>query len=113
MKRTPLKTKTPLRAKRYIRRVGKRGRANLSANAILNRLYAESSIRDCELKLEGCDGWPLNYCHRHERDYYKGDVEKLASFNQTVIGCQKCHRKIDDNKQLREEKFFELRGPEE
>lgn len=99
MKRTPL------------RKIGKRGRANLNANKILNEVYADYP-QVCELQDEGCEGWPLNYCHRHERDYYRGDVELLGSFNQTLIGCQKCHRKLDDNKIKREERFMELRGPE-
>lgn len=95
-----------------LRKIGKIGRINLEANKRLNALYEDSEIRNCELKLAGCENYPLNFCHRHERNWYKGDVELLSSMKQTVIGCQCCHDKIDRDKKLREEKFLILRGAE-
>jgi hypothetical protein len=95
-----------------IRQIGKIGRINLEVNRRLKEIYIATDIRNCELGFEGCDNYPLNYCHRHEREWYKGIIKLLASINQTLIGCQYCHRKIDDNKKLREEKFLELRGEE-
>jgi len=99
-------------------KIGKFGKINIEVNKRLNDLYSESDIRNCELKLEGCENYPLNYCHRHERDWYKKFktpekiIEMMSSKNQTVIGCQWCHNKIDTNKSLREEKFLSLRGKE-
>ncbi|MFA5993341.1 MAG: hypothetical protein WC823_00105 [Parcubacteria group bacterium] len=95
-----------------IRKIGKIGKANLEANKLLKILYENSDIRSCEIAGEGCENWILNYCHRHDREWYKGDVELLSSFNQTIIGCQKCHGKMDTNKKEREEIFLKLRGEE-
>lgn len=101
--------------KTTLRNIGKFGKINLEVNKRLKELYEDSDIRSCELRLEGCENYPLNYCHRHERDWYKQfkDVEKIiemmSSKEQTVIGCQWCHHIIDTDKKLREEKFNQLR----
>jgi hypothetical protein len=94
----------------WINKLGKRGKANLEANKRLRVLYEESDIRSCELNIEGCENYPLQYCHRHERDWYKGNVELLSRLDQCVLGCQWCHNVIDTNKKLRERKFLKLRG---
>lgn len=99
-------------------KIGKFGNINLIVNKRLKELYIDSEIRNCELRLEGCENYPLNYCYRHERDWYKQFkvvariIEVMSSFVQTVIGYQYCHNIIDTNKKLREEKFLELRGKE-
>jgi len=96
-----------------LKKLGKIGIANLQANKKLNKLYEDLGINYCEIGLPGCQGYPLNFCHRHERTYYKGDVDLLSNYKQTVIACQdNCHRKIDQDKKLREKVFMELRGIE-
>jgi len=102
-----------LMKKTKLNQIGKIGRANIEANKRLKNMYKEIGVNYCEIQLPGCQGYPLNYCHRHEREWYKGNVELLSSYNQTIIGCQgNCHRKIDQDKKLREEVFMQLRGKE-
>lgn len=96
MKRTPL------------RKIGKIGKVNLEANRQLKKLFTNQDY--CEIQLEGClKTWPLQFCHRHKRAWYKGNVELLADRNQVVIGCQNCHEKIEFSKELTEEIFKKLR----
>ena len=100
MKRTPLK------------RIGKIRRANIRANKKLRGRYEITNIRHCEIKLADCTNFPLNFCHRHNRSWYKGKVGLLSSYNQTIIGCQNCHAKMDANIKFRDRIFKDLRGEE-
>lgn len=99
MKRTPL------------RKVGRIGLANIEANKRLKELFW--NVRHCEIKLQGClDGLFLQFCHRHPRDWYKGNVELLSSYRQVVIGCTACHEQIDNDAKLKDKIFSKLRPPE-
>ena len=96
MKKSPLK------------RIGKIGRANLLANKRLKELFRD--IQQCEIGLEGCmRTWPLQFCHRHRRLWYKGNVELLSDWKQVLCGCQNCHEKIDKDSELLEKVFKRLR----
>ncbi|MCK6462853.1 MAG: hypothetical protein L6Q29_03500 [Candidatus Pacebacteria bacterium] len=99
MKRTPL------------RKIGKIGKVNIQANKRLKELFFIKGVRNCEIRLENCTlTWPLQYCHRHRRNWYKGDVEKLSDYKQVIIGCQNCHDAIDSNDELLKKVFQKLRG---
>jgi len=98
MKRTPL------------RKVGKIGRANIEARRRIAAIAEEKQINYCEIAfLEGCTNWPLAPAHRHKRTWYKGDVEKLADYNEWVSACQNCHNLIENDPKLTEEVFKRLR----
>lgn len=109
--------------KTRLNQIGKKGRANLGANKILAKRWIDEGIDYCEIgalgefnerfyKLFSIDclkNWLLQNVHRHKRDHYNGDQEKLADRNEVVRGCQNCHDKIEVNKKLTEEVFEELR----
>lgn len=95
-----------------LNKIGKRGKSNLEANKILNQLFSDLGPRGCEINREGCENFPLNFCHRHDRDWYKGNVELLSSFEQVIIGCQYCHEWMDNHKEERRKIFDQLRGEE-
>ena len=103
--------RTPLKAKRWgIKTIGKRGRANREARKRIAQLGAEMNITECEIKLAGCmRTFGLAPAHKHKRDWYNGDVEKLSDPNEWVGACQYCHDKIESNKALTEEVFNRLR----
>lgn len=92
---------------------GRGTRIALEANKKLKDIYIEKGIQFCEIRLSGClIIWPLAFCHRHRRWWYTKKPDLLSSYNQTVIGCQSCHEKIDSNKKLLEDVFLRLRGIE-
>lgn len=94
-----------------IRKVGKVGQANQAANRLLK--IKLRGLDYCEIMLEGClFNWPLQFCHRHKRAWYKGDVNKLSDRRQVVVGCQNCHERIEHNAELTEQVFTRLRGEE-
>jgi hypothetical protein len=97
MKRTPLK------------RIGKIGKRNIDANKIIKQRFQEEGIEHCELKLEGCMDWPLQIVHRHKRVYYRDKPELLYAREETALGCQSCHDKIEDDRELTEEIFKRIR----
>ena len=109
MKKSWIKRGTSQLKRSPLRRVGKTGEANLEANRRLKKTFAGS--KTCEIQLEGClKTWPLQFCHRHKRIWYKGDVELLADYKQVVVGCQSCHEKIEHDEELTEATFNRLRG---
>ena len=99
MKRTPLK------------QLGKVGLINIQANKKLKEFYA--GVNYCEAKLEGCMGnWPLAFAHRHERFWYRPCPEKLSEYKQTIVACQSCHGRFDQDEALKKQTFLSLRGKE-
>ncbi len=54
----------------------------------------------------------LTNVHRHKRFWYLRHPELLFDFNQVVRGCVACHNLIEHNKELTEQVFLKLRGPE-
>ena len=111
MKRSPLKRKTPLKAKGWgIKTIGKRGRANSKSRQMIANIAAERGISKCEVKLPGCmETFGIAPAHRHKRDHYNGDAEKLADPNEWVAACQWCHDQMEQNKKLTETVFAQLR----
>lgn len=110
---TGLTTHTSLKAKKNMRKVGKVGRANQTARALIADYAKIMDIKTCELELEGClKTWPLAPAHRHKRAWYKGDPVLLAAPKQWVVACQCCHDQIEFDAQLTEEVFVKLRGAE-
>jgi len=96
-----------------LKQIGKRGKINIRANRILDKLYAGKDIRRCELGFENCTGGMfLGFAHRHKRVFYYQKVELLSSFNQTIIACSSCHEKIEYDRELTEKEFLRLRGEE-
>lgn len=110
--RKPLsRTSSLSRGGKGMKKIGKVGLANREAN---NRLAQILPKECCEIRLPGClVTWPLHWCHRHKRSWYKGNVEKLSDKKQVVVGCQACHDKIEHNAELTEAVFNELRGNED
>lgn len=85
--------------------------ANIEANKILKSKLRGTDY--CEIMLAGClFNWPLQFCHRKKRAFYKGDVALLSDPNQVVVGCQNCHERIEHDAELTKEVFDRLRGPE-
>lgn len=93
--------------------IGKIGKRNIEANKILKWIYNDYGITNCELRFKDClfNNF-LTFAHRHKRDWYKSkeNIKLLSDFNQTILACQSCHRKIEDNKKLSEEMFEKLRN---
>jgi 5-methylcytosine-specific restriction endonuclease McrA len=89
---------------------------NFKTNKKLHAMFWDAGITSCEIKLPGClNTWMLNYCHRHPRRwYYDKPDELLWDKKQVVLGCQKCHKTVDDimTKKEREEVFLKIRGEE-
>lgn len=76
-------------------------------------MFQDKDILCCEIKLDGCTGsYGLTYAHRHKRNWYLGKQELLSDFNQVLLACLNCHIKIEQDKQLTEYRFNELRGAE-
>ncbi len=108
-----LKTRVRLKAKRNIRKVGKVGKANLTARALIADYAKKMNLTKCEIGLEGCTGsWPVAPAHRHKRAWYKGDAVLLAHPKQWIVACQCCHDQIEFDAELTEEVFTRLRGAE-
>jgi hypothetical protein len=97
--------------KTYLKKIGKRGKINLSANKKLKEIYAEKGINRCEIRLDGnCVGnWTLGFAHKHRRIWYY-DHEGLDSYSETIMACSYCHNRIDTDKDLLEATFNRLRG---
>ncbi len=97
----------------YLNRIGRQGKLNLRANRRIAEMWQEKKIFWCEIELEGClQTWTLQNCHRHKRLWYKHNQKLLYDYKQVIKGCQNCHNKIENNKELTELTFQELRGKE-
>lgn len=105
MKRTAIKRKSW-----GIKKIGKRGMANRKSRAMIAKIAEEHNLQTCEIKLNGCmKTFGVAPAHRHKRDYYNGDAERLADPQEWVIACQHCHDLIEVSRSLTEEVFCRLR----
>ncbi|HBI50235.1 MAG TPA: hypothetical protein DDY21_00075 [Candidatus Moranbacteria bacterium] len=101
-----------------IKRIGKRGKANINSRKEIARICEDDGLVYCELQLPPnkyagrCGIEASEPLHRHKRDWYAGDEKKLADRKQWIAGCRRCHNIIEDDKELTEEVFMQLRGPE-
>lgn len=94
-----------------LRRIGKIGHANLTANKRLAQYWMDEGITYCEIKLPGCwKNFYLQNVHRNKRSFYKGNVDLLCNPKQVIRGCPPCHEKIENDKELTEKIFLKLRG---
>lgn len=98
--------------RKTIIRQGKVSKNNALARARIAEIAEEKNITECELKLdEDCTVYYfLAPAHRRRREDYRASVEMLSDYNEWICACQSCHQKIDDDEQLKEKKFKELRG---
>lgn len=102
-----------------MKQIGKVGKANIAANKKLNKEYKSRGLFHCEIgaffKYQGvfADCWKIrqSYCHRLDRIEYRGDMEDLGKFEETIGGCIHCHTIIDkpENAELKEKLFVALR----
>ena len=89
---------------------GKIGRNNYLARKKIAEIAENLNIDRCEIGLEGClEYYALAPAHRHRREWYRGDVDKLSDYQQWICGCSNCHEKIDNDEELKEKIFNELR----
>jgi hypothetical protein len=94
----------------YIKKIGKIGLINLEVNRKIKEMFLEKGIDKCEIRLPGCMiTWPLAPAHRHKRVWYYSQPELLSDFSQFVLACQRCHEKIENDKDLTEKVFKRLR----
>ena len=96
--------------KTYLKRIGKIGKRNISANKKIKELFTEKRIYECEIGLENClKNIFLQRVHRHKRSFYYSRPELLYDIKEVALGCQSCHDKIEHNPKLTEEVFKRLR----
>ena len=98
-----------------MKKTGKIGKANIAANRKLKEIYAEKGITTCELRFPGCLGnQMLSFCHKERREAYRGNLERLGAFEETLLGDIHCHQILDDRSKTTEEEknniFKRLRG---
>ena len=102
-----MKTKTP------IRRVGKIGKINSVANKMIYRMWIQKQVTACEYPFaHDCWGTQLTNAHRHKRAWYRSKPSLLWDWNQVTRLCIVSHEKIEYNRELTEEVFLKIRGPE-
>lgn len=90
--------------------MGKRTEANKKARRLIAEKCEELGLERCEIRFPGCmDTFGVAPAHRHKRDWYSGNVEKLADYNEWVCACQFCHDRIEVSRELTEETFKRLR----
>lgn len=105
------KKRKPLKRSR-VNPIGKVGKRNIAANAILKRMFEAKNITSCEIMFEGCTGQLfLTNAHKHKREWYrpKAKQEKLYAFNEVIKACQHCHQIIEDDRELTNNIFSQLR----
>lgn len=76
----------------------------------LKVIYEDKEITSCELGFKDC--WhnnALGFHHRHKRKFYYSCPELLGEFNQTILCCNNCHDKVEDNRKLNRIIFKKLR----
>ena len=90
--------------------IGRRTKANIAANRILKKKFAELGIERCEVKLPGCmPNFAIGFAHWHKRIWYYDWPELLSDINEVVLACPNCHAKMEPDKELTEEVFNRLR----
>lgn len=93
-----------------MKKLGKIGLANVKARRLIAEICEAENINRCELKLPGCKQYLfLAPAHRHKREYYKGDVAKLADKREWVAACVVCHDQIEVSRELTDKMFKKLR----
>lgn len=110
MKRTELKRGTSQMKRSPIKKVGKQGKRNASANKEIAELFAMNFINYCEADFpHECSPF-LTIAHRHKRAWYYSQPELLSDFNQVAKLCVQSHDMIEHDAEATEELFIRLRG---
>ena len=87
MRRTPLKRGNSQLKRTVFIRQGKISKNNSIARDRIASIAEEKNLTACELKYEGClEYYTLAPCHKHDREYYRGDVEKLSDPDEWICG---------------------------
>ena len=97
--------------KKKPKQIGKIGKRNLEANALLKWIYIDRGIIRCEVGLKGCmidNG--LTFAHKHKRVEYLKEPKRLSEFSETVLACINCHDKMEVDRGLTKKIFEHLRG---
>ena len=105
------KKQKPIKRTR-IKQIGKVGKRNIQANAILKIMFRRKDITSCEIMFEGCTGQLfLTNAHKHKREWYRPKAKqgKLYAFREVLRACQHCHQIIEDDKELTQNIFSQLR----
>ena len=91
-------------------KIGKIGRANQKARAIIAQMCEEMGLDSCEVGLSGCMGtFGVAPAHKRKRVFYNGDVELLSDYRQWICMCIHCHNLTEVDRELNEEIFNKLR----
>lgn len=115
---TGLKTRTTLKARKPMNKVGKVGRANIAANKKIKAHAEANSLDQCEIcalgmeefkDIECVGSFALTTAHKHKRAWYKGDPDLLSDPKQWVKACVTSHDRIEHDEALTEEVFSRLR----
>lgn len=101
-----------IKKRKYIRKIGRIGRRNIKANAILFKTYFNHpDLPACEIgRASLCWRTFMGFAHRHSRVAYRAYPEYLSSFNQTLKACNPCHQWMDANREEKERIFLLKRG---
>ncbi len=92
--------------KKPMKKLGKIGKQNIKSTIRLKAEYQKRGITTCELC--GSD-FGLSFHHRYQRYYYIDKPELLGDFNQSLLLCIPCHKKLHEDKELNKETFNKLR----
>ena len=91
-------------------RQGKVSKNNALARKKIAEIAEERDIDKCEIGFDGCsEHYTLAPAHRHPREWYRADVDKLSDYNEWICCCVSCHNKLDNDNNLKEIIFRELR----
>lgn len=116
--RSGLKTRTTLKARKPMNKVGRVGRANMAANKKIAVIAKKEGLDYCEIgrlglkemkDIECLGAFTLASAHKHKRAHYKGDADLLSDKKEWVKACVNCHDAIEHNKALTEFVFKKLR----
>lgn len=93
-----------------IKKVGKQGRINATANQKIAELWAYHGIDYCEADFpHECSPFLTN-AHRKKRSEYYAEPEKLYDFNEVARLCVGSHQYLEHRREENEEFFIRLRG---
>ncbi len=102
--------RTPFKKRNTIIKQGKISKNNAIARQQITEIAEENNINECEIKLPGCLAYyTLAPCHKHPREWYRGDIKLLADYNEWICGCVNCHIKLDNDSKLKQKYFNKLR----
>ena len=94
------------RGDKGLRRVGKIGRRNISANRKIAKMFQERGIVRCEI----CGStFGLSFHHKHHRYHYYGCPQMLSDFGQVILLCAKHHNQYQPDSTETLELFKRLR----